>query len=52
METVEGFQILYDEEYKKLIKTSVLPSGDTEIRITTREVTVDDDDINARSGGA
>ena len=45
METIEGFQILYDEEYKALIKTQKLASGDTEIRITTEKVTVDDDDL-------
>lgn len=52
METAEGFQILYDDEVKNLIHKEPLEAGGFEIRIKTREVTVDDDDISASNGRA
>ncbi|WP_374944333.1 nucleoid-associated protein [Sphingomonas sp.] len=51
IETVEGIQILFDEEDRGRIEKRELPTGDTEILITTAQVTVDDDDALDRSGG-
>ncbi|WP_294015469.1 nucleoid-associated protein [Sphingomonas sp.] len=52
IETVEGIQILFDEEVRNRIERRDLDTGDTEIRITTARVTVDDDDALERIGGA
>jgi hypothetical protein len=44
IETVEGIQILFNEEDRGRIVKRELETGDTEILITTTCVTVDDDD--------
>jgi hypothetical protein len=49
---VEGIQILFNEEDRGRIVKRELPSGDTEIMITTTRVTVDDDDALERSRSA
>lgn len=48
IETIEGIQILFDEEVSNRIERRELDTGGTEIRITTARVTVDDDDAPGR----
>lgn len=52
IETAEGIQILFDQEYSNRIEKRQLATGDTEIRITTAGLIVEDDDARIANKGA